>query len=115
MSWIPLWFKVLFCPVRERMVEVKNVSPSPSYGGSAIADWESYKGIRATLCSRCAKPFDNEDDKVGGHVVKRYGSSIDQYIVPLCKQCNNRTIVDYYNVDESLMVRVKDLKRRFKN
>lgn len=94
MNDFPKWFKLALFGLAEstNRVKVRNVSPSPSYSGSAIGDWEAYKNKEATRCARCGKEFRNDDDKVGGHVYKIAGSSIDTYSVPLCKDCNHPSV-----------------------
>lgn len=111
MMQIAYWIKKVIQSQKEGTVKVKNISPSPSYDGSAIADWENFKGHEATHCSRCGKPLQDNNDIVGGHVVMVPGSSIDQYIIPLCKKCNARTVTDTYEVDGSVLVRVLDINR----
>ncbi len=112
MNIFPNWFRwALRGSGPSNRVKVRNVSPSPSYTGSAIEDWEEYTGRKATHCARCGMAFSNDDDKVGGHVWKVGGSSIDMYIVPLCKACNNSSVTESFEVRKSDMVKVLNLKR----
>lgn len=104
-------FKDFFYKAVLNQEKVKNASPSPLYPGSLIGDWEAYKGRKAKRCARCGETFSSEDDKVGGHVLKDGGVSIDYYVVPLCKACNHPTIKDPYYVYKSELVRLLDLKR----
>jgi hypothetical protein len=90
-------------------VLVKNASPSPSYSGSLIADWEKYKGKTAKFCARCGQRL-APNDKVGGHVLKDPGLTFDYYVVPLCKDCNHSSITDPYYVSRFDLVRLLDLK-----
>lgn len=112
MNIFPKWFRwALRGSESNNRVKVRNVSPSPSYSGSAIGDWEDYTGRKATHCARCGKVFSSDDDKVGGHVWKDGGSSIDTYIIPLCKACNNSFVIEPFEVSKSDMVKVLNLKR----
>ena len=112
MNIFPNWFRwALRGSGPSNRVKVRNVSPSPSYSGSAIDDWETYKKREATHCSKCGKAFSSDDDKVGGHVRKVGGLSIDTYIVPLCKDCNHPSVTEPFEVRKSDMVRVWVLKR----
>ena len=87
-------FKQIYYRVFLRKEQVRNVPNSPSYQGSLIQDWESYKGRIALKCARCGKDL-MQDDKVGGHVLKVPGISIDYYVVPLCKVCNHPSIKNH--------------------
>lgn len=113
MKDFPKWFRnSLFGGAESaNRVKVRNVSPSPSYSGSTIGDWEAYKNRKATKCARCGKEFSKDDDKVGWHVCIAGGSSIDTYIVPHCKECNHPSVTEPFEVSKSDMVRVLDIKR----
>ena len=114
MNTIPKWFRLALFDTSEpaNRIEVKNVSPSPSYEGSAIGEWEAYKHKKATQCARCGKVLNKDEDKVGGHVCMVGGLSIDMYIVPLCKDCNHPSVTESFEVSKSDMVRIQDIKRR---
>lgn len=113
MNIFPKWirFSLFGCARSLNRVQVRNASPSPPYSGSAISDWETNKKREATHCARCGKAFSSDDDKVGGHVYKVGGSSIDTYIVPLCKVCNNSYVTEPFEVSKSDMVKLVYLKR----
>lgn len=113
MNIFPKWlrFSLFGCARSVNRVQVRNVSHYPSYSGSAIGDWEDYTRRKATQCARCGMAFSNDDDKVGGHVWKVGGSSIDMYIVPLCKACNNSSVTEPFEVRKSDMVKLVYLKR----
>ncbi len=103
-------FKQIYYRVFLRKEQVRNVPNSPSYQGSLIQDWESYKGRIALKCARCGKDL-MQDDKVGGHVLKVPGISIDYYVVPLCKVCNHPSIKEPYFVPVRDLARLIDIKR----
>jgi len=52
-----------------------------------------------------------KDDKVGGHVLKVRGTSIDYYIVPLCQACNHPSIKEPYFVPVYDLARLINIKR----
>lgn len=109
-SFISMRFNHFFRKIVLREVYVKNASPSPSYSGSLINDWESYKNTQATHCARCRKKIIG-GDKVGGHVLKVPGLALDYYVVPLCKGCNNPSVNEPYYVKNNTLVRLIDIKR----
>lgn len=98
---------------REETILVKNVSPSPNYSGSLIRDWEAFKGKEAIKCACCGKTL-TVDDKIGGHVIKTTGITIDYYVVPLCKACNNAKNTKPFSVNEEDLARLLDIRRMLK-
>lgn len=51
------------------------------------------------------------DDKVGGRIRKVRSLSIDTYIVPLCKEYNNSSVTEPFEVSKSDLVMVLDLEK----
>lgn len=68
-------FKQIYYRVFLRKEQVKNVPNSPSYQGSLIQDWESYKGRIALKCARCGKDL-MQDDKVGAMFLRYLESQL---------------------------------------
>jgi len=88
---------------------VKNASPSPSYNGNLLVDWETYMKRTASNCARCGDRLQN-DKKVGGHVLKEpHSLKFDYYVVPLCSKCNHTSVDDAYWVKKSEMARLIDI------
>lgn len=66
--------------------------------------WEKKKGYKLPKCGVLGC---NNSDTVGGHV-KIVGLSAKQYIVPLCKTCNNVHNEEEFEVFDGYMVPVVD-------
>lgn len=78
------------------VVCIPGTSENKVPGGNAKAYWESKTGIKATTCS-CVNCNSKADD--GSHVVRAeqlpngewvYNSDGQQYIVPMCHECNEQ-------------------------
>lgn len=88
------------------MNKVKNVNgssrfESPSGYSTWLAYWEAKSGKTACRCSAIDCRKWGRSSLVGAHVQKVYGNDNCWYIVPLCRECNNRT--DQFYVDEDLV------------
>lgn len=75
----------------EEFVEVQNASPSEEADGSMIEYWEEETGINLKdetwECPMCGEQFEREDLD-GAHVVYINDIDEDQFITPLCNECN---------------------------
>ena len=93
-------------------VKVKNLNgtsktPKCTEGASWLEHWKNYMGYSKGVCSRegCCKEVE-----VGGHVKMVNSQDNTEYIVPLCKDCNNLSSEKSYEVKESLLVPVSHEK-----
>lgn len=90
-------------------IKVKNknntTGKTPPKGYSSWLDfWEKKKGKKATVCEvmGCGGGPD-----VGGHVIKA-GEGAKEYILPICKSCNNKPDGEVFEAWESDLVSVAD-------
>ena len=90
------------------LITVKNLNGTSqtakcSEGAFWIDHWKNYMHYSRALCSRkgCMHPAE-----VGGHVKIDQSEEKAEYIVPLCKECNNRSSEEPYQVNENLLVPV---------
>lgn len=97
--------------LNESLDEVMNVNGSSRHktdqnGKSWKEHWLENTGEEwPSHCCACHK---KDKDLVGAHVRRTEGNaSREQYIIPLCKECNKRT--DKFNVNKKLLVLV-DIK-----
>lgn len=89
-------------------VKVKNLKGTSDRdlrcGCSSWLDhWKNNKHIYIVDKCFCCNNTKDTQDLVGGHVIKIDSYDRDQYIVPICKGCNNKTDVEFY-VDENSLV-----------
>ena len=94
------------------LIKVKNMNgtsktPKCTEGAYWIDHWKNYKCYSKGICSKkgCYKPVE-----VGGHVIKVQSQDKTEYVVPLCKDCNNQSSDITYEVDENLLVPVSHEK-----
>ena len=90
------------------MIKVKNLNgtsntPKCTEGVSWIKHWENYMCYSKGFCSRkgCCQSVE-----VGGHVKKVDSTDDNEYIVPLCGDCNKMSSEIVYEVKEDLLVPV---------
>lgn len=80
-----------------------NKIPPKGYG-SWLAFWEDKTGIAPKFCKM--KDCTN-DAEVGGHVIKA-GEGAKEYILPICKSCNNQGDTEEFEAEEGDLVSVAD-------
>ena len=90
-----------------KFIKVKNKNGTternpPSGFESWLDFWEKSNKDVKTKCMSCGKLC---DDLVGGHVFKVDKTS-KEYIIPLCKECNNVNNENEFEVDEDYLVPV---------
>lgn len=95
------------------MVIVKNVE-GQYYVPNGFSSWLNYweRNMKKTA-KECEKlECGNTEDLVGGHVYKK-GDTDNIYLVPICKEHNNYTFTDEYEVPENMLLLVpkEDLTR----
>lgn len=88
------------------MIKVKNVNGSSRFKSPAGYDtwldyWEDKSRKTASRCSATDCHKSGRSNLVGAHVKKVNSYDQSWYIVPLCRDCNNRT--DEFYVDETLV------------
>lgn len=88
------------------MIKVKNVNGSSRYVSPQGYDtwldyWEVKSGKTAWMCSATNCHKLGRSKLVGAHVRKVDSTDNCWYIVPLCRECNNRN--DEFYVDETLV------------
>lgn len=79
-----------------------NKTPPIEYS-SWLDFWEENKGKKA---ERCEVRYCNNFAQVGGHVIKA-GEGPKEYILPLCKACNNKPDGETFEAWESDLISVK--------
>ena len=87
-------------------MKVKNLkgsattSPKPTCKcESWIEHWASNKGFKPLYCRSCG----SSSNLVGGHVIKVGSYDQKRYIVPICKDCNNKDNLEF-DVEEKDLV-----------
>lgn len=65
--------------------------------------WEKKKSKKAGLCEVLSC---NNSAEVGGHVIK-YGDGPKEYILPLCRSCNNKPDDEVFKAWEGDLISVK--------
>lgn len=98
------------------MIKVKNINGTSKekYAKSYPAKYKSWLDYWDDK-SGCHRPYYCANDnclnkvEVGAHVIKE-SSEKDRswYIIPLCKECNNPSNKEYFEVNEDYLVSVSD-------
>lgn len=68
-----------------------------------LCHWENYAHKKATICSRSG--CTEKNDLVGAHIIKCHGNAKKtQYIVPLCKKCNNSVNTECFPINKNVVL-----------
>ena len=89
-------------------IKVKNLNGTSKFdkcteGASWLEHWKNYKHYSPGLCARKGCSMLAE---VGGHVKKVESSDNTEYIIPLCKTCNNLSSETIYECGDDQLVPV---------